>query len=97
MVQSMADGAAPGKLPSAIPIDGARDAAHRGAGPDYTSGICLTDCRWFENSVVLTLPNKSHSDTDACVMGLIESFILSKGRAPNAACLATSPPIDFLR
>jgi pimeloyl-ACP methyl ester carboxylesterase len=47
-------------------------------------------------SVALRLPNRSHSDTDACVTGIIERFIVSGGAKPDAACLAATPPISFL-
>ena len=46
-------------------------------------------------STVLRLPNKSHSDTDPCVTGLIERFIVSGGATPDATCLAATPPIAF--
>ena len=50
---------------------------------------------WFERSTVLRLANRSHSDTDPCVTGLIEEFIVSGGRPPDSSCLASSPPIQF--
>jgi pimeloyl-ACP methyl ester carboxylesterase len=50
---------------------------------------------WFEHSTVLRLPNRSHSDTDPCVTGMIEAFILSGGRAPDSSCLASTPAIRF--
>jgi len=50
---------------------------------------------WFTNGVALRLPNRSHSDTDPCVAGLIESFVLSGGRSPDSSCLASTPPIRF--
>jgi pimeloyl-ACP methyl ester carboxylesterase len=49
----------------------------------------------FAGSTVLRLPNKSHSDTDACVTGIIERFIVSGGARPDASCLGATPPISF--
>ena len=50
---------------------------------------------WFVNGVALRLPNRSHSDTDPCVAGIIETFILSGGRSFDSSCLAATPPIRF--
>jgi pimeloyl-ACP methyl ester carboxylesterase len=51
--------------------------------------------RWFTNSTVQRLPYRSHADTDPCVTGMIEAFIVSGGRPPSAACLAATPAISF--
>ena len=51
---------------------------------------------WFSNGVALRLPYRSHSDTDPCVTGIIEAFIVTGGNAPDSSCLAVTPAIDFL-
>jgi pimeloyl-ACP methyl ester carboxylesterase len=61
--------------------------------PAYAARVAA----WFENSVMLVLPYKSHSDTDPCVMRVIETFVLSGGRVGNAECLARTAPIVFTR
>lgn len=50
---------------------------------------------WFTNGSLLRLPNRSHSDTDPCVMSLIESFVMSGGSNPDGSCLRSTPPIVF--
>ena len=51
--------------------------------------------RSFSSHTVLRLPSRSHADTDACTFGLVEAFVVSGGRAPDAACLAATPPLRF--
>ena len=51
---------------------------------------------WFANSRVLRLPNRSHSDTDPCVVGMIEAFIVAGGNGFDTSCLAQTPPIAFI-
>ena len=48
---------------------------------------------WFANPTVLRMPFRSHSDTDPCVTSLIEAFVVSGGKPPDASCLAKTPPI----
>ena len=50
---------------------------------------------WFTNGTAIRLPHRSHSDTDPCVSGLIEAFIVSGGAGPDASCLTTTPPLSF--
>jgi pimeloyl-ACP methyl ester carboxylesterase len=50
---------------------------------------------WFTNGTVLRLPHRSHSDTDPCVSGLIEAFIVSGGARPDASCLTATPSLSF--
>jgi len=50
---------------------------------------------WFTNGVAIRLPNRSHSDIDPCVAGIIETFVLTGGRSPESTCLASTPPIRF--
>jgi pimeloyl-ACP methyl ester carboxylesterase len=51
--------------------------------------------RWFTKSTAIRLPNRSHADTDPCITGIIEAFIVSGGRRPATACLDASPRISF--
>jgi pimeloyl-ACP methyl ester carboxylesterase len=51
--------------------------------------------RWFDRARVVRLPNRSHSDTDSCVTGLIEQFVISGGATLADACLSSVPPIGF--
>ena len=44
----------------------------------------------------LTMPFRSHADTDPCVTSLVEAFVVSGGKAPDASCLAKTPPIRFV-
>jgi pimeloyl-ACP methyl ester carboxylesterase len=60
--------------------------------PPYADHVAA----WFQHSTVLRLPYRSHSDTDACVMGLIEAFIVSGGVSSADACLRATPPIAFV-
>ena len=50
---------------------------------------------WFANARALTMPSRSHADTDPCVMSLIEAFVVSGGKTLVASCLANTPPIRF--
>ena len=50
---------------------------------------------WFTNGIALRLPNRSHSDTDPCVTGIIEAFVLSGGHSSDSSCLASTPLIRF--
>jgi pimeloyl-ACP methyl ester carboxylesterase len=50
---------------------------------------------WFLSSAVLTMPFRSHADTDPCVTSVIEAFVVSGGKSPDASCLAKTPPIRF--
>ena len=50
---------------------------------------------WFSNSTALVLPRKSHSDTDPCVTGVIERFVLTGGKRPDPGCLSATPPLQF--
>jgi pimeloyl-ACP methyl ester carboxylesterase len=50
----------------------------------------------LDRSTALRLPNKSHSDTDACVTTIIEQFIVSGGATPDASCLASTPSVLFV-
>lgn len=48
------------------------------------------------NGRVVLLPNRSHNDTDPCVFGMVEAFVLSGGRGTlDTSCLARTPPIEF--
>ena len=51
---------------------------------------------WFERGTTLTMPYRSHADTDPCVTSLIQAFVISGGKAPDAGCLAKTPPIQFI-
>ena len=50
---------------------------------------------WFSSGTALTMPFRSHADTDPCVASLIEAFVLSGGKAPTSTCLAATPRIRF--
>lgn len=50
---------------------------------------------WFANATALTMPFRSHADTDSCVTSLIEAFVVSGGKSLDAGCLANTPPIRF--
>jgi pimeloyl-ACP methyl ester carboxylesterase len=50
---------------------------------------------WFTRVTALRLPYRSHADTDPCVAGLIESFVVTGGRPPDTSCLAATEPIRF--
>jgi len=50
---------------------------------------------WFTDATALTMPFRSHADTDPCVTSMIEAFVVSGGKAPDASCLAKTPPIRF--
>jgi pimeloyl-ACP methyl ester carboxylesterase len=52
---------------------------------------------WFTNGTTLRLPYRSHSDTDPCVTGIIEVFIVSGGRLPDSSCLGATPKVQFER
>jgi pimeloyl-ACP methyl ester carboxylesterase len=51
---------------------------------------------WFANSTVVRLPMRSHADTDPCVMGIIEAFIVGRDLSSAKACLDVMPRIDFV-
>ena len=59
--------------------------------PSYADHVA----RSFSRHAVLRLPGRSHADTDACTLGLIEAFVLSGGGVPDASCLADTPPLRF--
>ena len=59
--------------------------------PTYAERVAVN----LDRSNVLRLPNRSHSDVDSCVAGIIEEFIVSGGTKPNAGCLADTPPLSF--
>lgn len=52
--------------------------------------------QWFSNGTALGLPNRSHADTDPCVTGIIERFVVSAGAVPDSSCLASSPKVQFV-
>ena len=60
--------------------------------PAYAERVAASLTR----STVLTLPYRSHNDTDACVVQLIESFVVSGGSSPDTGCLARTPPLRFM-
>jgi pimeloyl-ACP methyl ester carboxylesterase len=50
----------------------------------------------LRNGRLLELPWRSHNDGDACVMGLIESFVIAgRATALDTGCLAATRPIAF--
>jgi len=52
--------------------------------------------RTLSRALHLTLPNRGHNDTDPCVCGIIESFILEGGvEGLDTGCLAKTEDLSF--
>jgi pimeloyl-ACP methyl ester carboxylesterase len=50
----------------------------------------------LSNARVITLPWRSHNDGDACVMGLVESFVIAgSGAGLDIGCVTGTPAIRF--
>ena len=44
--------------------------------PEYAERVART----LSNARVVTLPNRSHNDLDACLLGMVEAFVMEEGR-----------------
>jgi pimeloyl-ACP methyl ester carboxylesterase len=77
---------------SAVPALVMNGALDHVTPPRYGERVART----LSSSRHLSLPGRGHNDTDACVCGMIEAFILAgKLEGLDASCLAQSEQLSF--
>lgn len=77
---------------AAVPMLALVGALDHTTPPRYAQSIV----RGFSNGRAIVLPGRGHNDIDACVAGLIESFVRDgRPQAVDAACAAREEPLRF--